>query len=113
MPDTVSDPDEKPALSQASSSPNLALLHLLQSAFNRQTPAINPHSMPSLDRVETRERIPKQKLFEAMDWLKQDTVPESNLYNEYSDNFYRAQAYRHRDDRLMQALFDMLEGGQQ
>lgn len=48
-----------------------------------------------------------------MDWIKQDTVPEGNLYNDYSDNFYRAQAYRHRDDRLMQALFDMLEGEQQ
>lgn len=69
--------------------------------------------MASLGRAETRERIPKQGLFEAMDWLKKDTVPESNLYNDYSDNFYRAQAYRHRDDRLMQALFNMLEGDQQ
>lgn len=100
-------------MSQAPSSPNLALLRLLQSAFNRQTPAIYPHFMASFSRAEPRERIPKQKLFEAMDWLKQDTVPESNLYHDYSDKFYRAQAYRHRDDRLMQALFDMLEGEQQ
>ncbi|XP_060790968.1 neuroendocrine convertase 1 [Neoarius graeffei] len=112
-PDSAFGPEEKPTLSQISSSPNLALLHLLQSAFNRQTPAIYPHSMASLGRAETRDRIPKQKLLEAMDWLKQDTVPESNLYNDYSDNFYRAQAYRHRDDRLMQALFDILEQQQQ
>lgn len=72
-----------------------------------------PHSVASFGRAETRDRIPKKKLLEAMEWLKQDTVPENNLYNDYSDNFYRAQAYRHRDDRLMQALFDMLEGEQQ
>ncbi|KAK2827642.1 hypothetical protein Q7C36_018568 [Tachysurus vachellii] len=112
-PDSASDPEEKPSLSQSSSSPNLALLRLLQSAFNRQTPAITPHSMASLSQVQSRDGISKQKLFEAMDWLMQDTVPESNLYDDYSDKFYRAQAYRHRDDRLMQALFDMLEGEQQ
>lgn len=72
-----------------------------------------PQSMASINQAKPRDRIPKQKLYEAMDWLKQDTVPEGNLYNDYSDNFYRAQAYRHRDDRLMQALFDMLEGEQQ
>lgn len=69
--------------------------------------------MASLSRAQSRDRFPKQKLFEAMDWLKQDTDPESNLYSDYSDNFYRAQAYRHRDDRLMQALFDMLDGEHQ
>ncbi|XP_062867720.1 neuroendocrine convertase 1 [Trichomycterus rosablanca] len=107
-PAPVSFPEETPASYQADLSPNIALIRLLQAAFNRQTPAIYPHSVASPDRVDSRNRIVPQKLYEAMDWLKKDTNPKNNLYNDYTDDFYRAQAYRHRDDRLMQALFDML-----
>ncbi|XP_036444413.1 neuroendocrine convertase 1 [Colossoma macropomum] len=103
-------PEEKPRTAQAASTPDIALLHLLQSAFNRQSPAIYPHSVASLSRAPPlRDRIPQQKLYKAQERLS----PESSLYNHYRDSFYRDQADRHRDERLLQALFDILEGEQQ
>uniref|UniRef100_A0A6Q2ZMY3 Neuroendocrine convertase 1 n=1 Tax=Esox lucius TaxID=8010 RepID=A0A6Q2ZMY3_ESOLU len=78
-------------------SPSLALLRLLQTAFNRQTPATLSHQMGALDRINQHPRG------------DQDT----SLYSDYSDGFYNAKPYRHRDDRLMQALFDMISDDRQ
>ncbi|KAL7844134.1 hypothetical protein SRHO_G00226730 [Serrasalmus rhombeus] len=102
--------EEKPRTAQAASTPDIALLHLLQSAFNRQSPAIYPHSVASLSQAPPlRDRIPQQKPYKAQERLS----PESSLYNDYRDSFYRDQADRHRDERLLQALFEILEGEQQ
>lgn len=35
--------------------------------------------------------------------------PEDSVYSDYSDGFYSTKPYRHRDDRLLQALFEMLD----
>uniref|UniRef100_A0A8C2BMG2 Neuroendocrine convertase 1 n=1 Tax=Cyprinus carpio TaxID=7962 RepID=A0A8C2BMG2_CYPCA len=85
-----------------SSTANLALLRLLQSAFN----LVPPKTFPS-------EKIPPQRLYQALDRLNRYRGSENGLFSDYSNNFYRAQPYRHRDDRLLQALFDMLGDDQQ
>lgn len=33
---------------------------------------------------------------------------EDSVYSDYTDGFYSTKPYRHRDDRLLQALFEML-----
>ncbi|XP_035382614.1 neuroendocrine convertase 1 [Electrophorus electricus] len=99
-----------PAEKFAAAQPNIALLRLLQSAFNRQSPGVYPRPAAPPGRSGPRARIPQQKLYEALDRLNQDAGQENDLYSDYSDSFYRDRAYRHRDDRLLQALFDMLEG---
>uniref|UniRef100_A0A672M5W2 Neuroendocrine convertase 1 n=1 Tax=Sinocyclocheilus grahami TaxID=75366 RepID=A0A672M5W2_SINGR len=96
---------------EAPGSANLALLRLLQSAFNRQTPVVPQHALavpPAPPKTFQPERIPPQKLYQALDQLNRFSGSENGLFSDYSDNFYRAQPYRHRDDRLLQALFDML-----
>lgn len=102
-------PSEGPGLSNA----NMALLRLLQSAFNRQSPVIPPHMLAASPKVVQHERIPPQKLYQALDRLNRYRGSDSGLFSDYSDNFYKVQPYRHRDDRLLQALFDMLGDDQQ
>ncbi|CAB1315427.1 unnamed protein product [Coregonus sp. 'balchen'] len=87
-------------------SPSLALLRLLQTAFNRQTPSLPGGAGP---------RIAPQKLYQALDRINQyqRTGQDDSLYSDYSDGFYSAKPYRHRDDRLLQALFNMLSDDRQ
>ncbi|XP_039544170.1 neuroendocrine convertase 1 isoform X1 [Pimephales promelas] len=106
-------PEENPAVALGPSSANLALLRLLQSAFNRQMPVVPPQVPAAPPKSFQRERIPPQKLYQALDQLNRYKGSENGLFRDYSDNFYRAQPYRHRDDRLLQALFDMLGDDQQ
>uniref|UniRef100_A0A8C1E7P3 Neuroendocrine convertase 1 n=1 Tax=Cyprinus carpio carpio TaxID=630221 RepID=A0A8C1E7P3_CYPCA len=98
---SISVPEENPE-APGSSTANLALLRLLQSAFN----LVPPKTFPS-------EKIPPQRLYQALDRLNRYRGSENGLFSDYSNNFYRAQPYRHRDDRLLQALFDMLGDDQQ
>uniref|UniRef100_A0A8C8C1E2 Neuroendocrine convertase 1 n=1 Tax=Oncorhynchus tshawytscha TaxID=74940 RepID=A0A8C8C1E2_ONCTS len=110
-------------------SPSLALLRLLQMAFNRQTPAAlhqSPEKAPS-SRGEQHQgrsysipggagpRIAPQKLYQALDRINQyqRAGQDESLYSDYSDGFYSAKPYRHRDDRLLQALFNMLSNDRQ
>ena len=65
------------------------------------------------DRERERERIPEQKFYQAMERLKQQREPEESLFRDYSERFYGNQPYRHRDDRLIQALYDMLTDNSQ
>lgn len=104
-------------------SPSLALLRLLQTAFNRQTPALRQppatarlspalrkqEQQPALSLSPTATRLPPQKLYQALDMINKYRGAEDSVYNDYSDGFYRTKPYRHRDDRLLQALFDMLD----
>uniref|UniRef100_A0AAX7UQ20 Neuroendocrine convertase 1 n=1 Tax=Astatotilapia calliptera TaxID=8154 RepID=A0AAX7UQ20_ASTCA len=83
-------------------SPSLALLRLLQTAFNRQTPLGQSFSPPAT-------RLPPQKLYQALDMINKYRSPEDSVYSDYSDGFYSTKPYRHRDDRLLQALFEMLD----
>uniref|UniRef100_A0A3B4VKW6 Neuroendocrine convertase 1 n=1 Tax=Seriola dumerili TaxID=41447 RepID=A0A3B4VKW6_SERDU len=82
--------------------PSLALLRLLQTAFNRQTPALQSRSPPAT-------RLPPQKLYQALDMINKYRGPEDSVYSDYSDGFYGTKPYRHRDDRLLQALFEMID----
>uniref|UniRef100_A0A8C7PJF2 Neuroendocrine convertase 1 n=1 Tax=Oncorhynchus mykiss TaxID=8022 RepID=A0A8C7PJF2_ONCMY len=98
-------------------------------AFNRQTPAALPQSpekAPS-SRGEQHQgrpysipggagpRITPQKLYQALDRINQyqRAGQDESLYSDYSDGFYSAKPYRHRDDRLLQALFNMLSNDRQ
>uniref|UniRef100_A0A8D3DI34 Neuroendocrine convertase 1 n=1 Tax=Scophthalmus maximus TaxID=52904 RepID=A0A8D3DI34_SCOMX len=83
-------------------SPSQALLRLLQTAFNRQTPALQSLSPPAT-------RLPPQKLYQALDMINKYRGRQDSVYSDYSDGFYSSKPYRHRDDRLLQALFDMID----
>ncbi|XP_048877204.1 neuroendocrine convertase 1 isoform X1 [Brienomyrus brachyistius] len=102
--------------------PSTALMRLLQSAFNRQSsnqasqPRANPRPYaaprdPEGDNIHPH--TPYQNLYQALDKLNKHRGSEDSLYSDYSDAFYNSKPYRHRDDRLLQALLDMVaEGGQ-
>ncbi|XP_037831006.1 neuroendocrine convertase 1-like [Kryptolebias marmoratus] len=100
-------------------SPSLALLRLLQTAFNRQgTVSQQQHAAPRPSSAWRKQqlsqgifptRFPAQKLYQALDLINKYRGPEDSLYSDYSDGFYNIKPYRHRDDRLLQALFEMLD----
>uniref|UniRef100_A0A8C8MN44 Neuroendocrine convertase 1 n=1 Tax=Oncorhynchus tshawytscha TaxID=74940 RepID=A0A8C8MN44_ONCTS len=91
--------------------PSLALLRLLQTAFNRQTPAALSQSPAKA----SSPHVAPQKLYQALDRINQyqQGGQDNSLYSDYSDGFYSTKPYRHRDDRLLQALFDMLSDDRQ
>uniref|UniRef100_A0A8C7PQ70 Neuroendocrine convertase 1 n=1 Tax=Oncorhynchus mykiss TaxID=8022 RepID=A0A8C7PQ70_ONCMY len=91
--------------------PSLALLSLLQTAFNRQTPAALSQSPAKA----SSPHVAPQKLYQALDRINQyqQGGQDNSLYSDYSDGFYSTKPYRHRDDRLLQALFDMLSDDRQ
>uniref|UniRef100_H3AFD1 Neuroendocrine convertase 1 n=1 Tax=Latimeria chalumnae TaxID=7897 RepID=H3AFD1_LATCH len=85
-----------------------AMKHLLQNAFNRQT----AQNRALEDMPKENLNIPLEKFYEALDKLNkhpQQKDSEDDLYNDYSDLFYNVKPYRHRDDRLLQALFELLK----
>uniref|UniRef100_A0A7N6FLQ4 Neuroendocrine convertase 1 n=1 Tax=Anabas testudineus TaxID=64144 RepID=A0A7N6FLQ4_ANATE len=95
-----SNPEKELKKPLKSPSPSLALLRLLQTAFNRQSPILQqPHAA---------DRLPPQMLYQALDMINKYQGPEDSFYSDYSDGFYSTKPYRHRDDRLLQALFEML-----
>ncbi|XP_007554353.1 neuroendocrine convertase 1 [Poecilia latipinna] len=103
--------------------PSLALLRLLQTAFNKQV------SAPQLPQAAARPlfarrkqqqqqsrgflplptKIPAHKLYQALDLINKFSGPGDSLYSDYSDSFYSIKPYKHRNDRLLQALFEMLD----
>ncbi|TNN38963.1 Neuroendocrine convertase 1 [Liparis tanakae] len=120
--DSASHPEKEPKTpSNAPFSPSLALLRLLQTAFNRQTPSSSSSSSSSSWKQQQQQqagrsfpppatRLPPQTLYQALDVINRFRGPEDNVYSDYSDGFYREKPYRHRDDRLLQALFEMIDG---
>lgn len=97
----------------------MALLRLLQTAFNWQSPALQQppparvvasstwrKQQPNLRGPATR--LPPQTLYQALDMINKYGGPEDNVYSDYADGFYRTKPYRHRDDRLLQALLQMI-----
>lgn len=101
--------------------PSTALMRLLQTAFNRESsnqasqaranpwPYAAPRD-PEGDNIHPH--VPYQNLYQALDKLNKHRGSEDSLYSDYSDAFYNSKPYRHRDDRLLQALLDMVaEGG--
>lgn len=102
------------------SSPSEALLRLLQTAFNRQTPSMQqPQSAARASSAWRKQqpgrilsgpatRLPPQTLYQALDMINKYRGPEDSVYSDYTDGFYSTKPYRHRDDRLLQALFEMI-----
>lgn len=122
VPSIPKDESRKPP--EAPSSSSVALLRLLQTAFNRQTPGLQQERQPpakasSVWRKQQQQmpghnpsafatRLPPQSLYQALDMINKYQGTEDNVYSDYTDGFYSTKPYRHRDDRLLQALFEML-----
>nr|XP_057901867.1 neuroendocrine convertase 1 [Doryrhamphus excisus] len=109
---------QKPA--NPPNTPTQALLRLLQTAFNRQSPAAVQEPRSAWRKQQTGRmssllatRTPPQKLYQALDMINKYGGPEDSVYSDYSDGFYSTKPYRHRDDRLLQALFQMIDGEEQ
>lgn len=91
----------------AEAAPSEAMLRLLQSAFNKNSPPKqSPKKPPS-----AKLNIPYETFYEALEKLNKPSQlkeSEDSLYNDYVDVFYNTKPYKHRDDRLLQALVDIL-----
>ncbi|XP_012494302.1 PREDICTED: neuroendocrine convertase 1 isoform X3 [Propithecus coquereli] len=115
------DPNEKPLMSQSPSSGNVedrrdelaegapseAMLRLLQSAFSKNLP---PKQLPKKS-PSAKLNIPYENFYKALEKLNNPSQlkdSEDSLYNDYVDVFYNTKPYKHRDDRLLQALVDIL-----
>uniref|UniRef100_A0A2I2Z2B7 Neuroendocrine convertase 1 n=1 Tax=Gorilla gorilla gorilla TaxID=9595 RepID=A0A2I2Z2B7_GORGO len=87
--------------------PSEAMLRLLQSAFSKNAPPKqSPKKSPS-----AKLNIPYENFYEALEKLNKPSQlkdSEDSLYNDYVDVFYNTKPYKHRDDRLLQALVDIL-----
>uniref|UniRef100_A0A8C5AC80 Neuroendocrine convertase 1 n=1 Tax=Gadus morhua TaxID=8049 RepID=A0A8C5AC80_GADMO len=94
-------------------SPTLALLRLLQTAFNRQSPASQPHSQARKQQQQQQQQQRPDNLYQALDRINKYQGREDSLYSDYSDRFYSSKPYRHRDDRLLQAMLDMISDDSQ
>lgn len=91
----------------AEGAPSQAMLRLLQSAFSKNLPPKpSPKKSPS-----AKLDIPYENFYEALEKLNKPSQlqdSEDSLYNDYVDVFYNTKPYKHRDDRLLQALVDIL-----
>ncbi|XP_043920059.1 neuroendocrine convertase 1 [Protopterus annectens] len=84
-----------------------AMMHLLQNAFNKEA------SHNGQNKVTPNEdlNIPYESFYQALDKLNKHSHSanqEDNMYSDYSDLFYNSKPYKHRDDRLLQALINIL-----
>ncbi|NXR61868.1 NEC1 convertase, partial [Rhadina sibilatrix] len=90
--------------------PSEAMLHLLQSAFSRQ---MDQKQLPKKTENE-KLNIPYEHFYQALKKLNKPSQlrgSEESLYSDYVDLFYNAKPYKHRDDRLLQALVDIINEG--
>lgn len=84
-----------------------AMLRLLQNAFHAQLVGNN---LPKKMLNENRD-IPYEHFYQVLEKLNQGPElrhSEESLYSDYVDLFYNSKSYKHRDDRLLQALIDIL-----
>lgn len=87
--------------------PSEAILRLLQSAFSKNPPS----KQPPKTSPGAKLNIPYANFYEALEKLNKPSQlenSEDNLYSDYVDVFYNTKPYKHRDDRLLQALVDIL-----
>ncbi|KAJ7405328.1 Neuroendocrine convertase 1 [Pitangus sulphuratus] len=116
---TLENLSEKPKVTEDTSSssdkaedkiPSQAMLHLLQSAFSRQ---MDQKELPKKTASE-KLNIPYEHFYQALKKLNKPSQlrgSEESLYSDYVDLFYNAKPYKHRDDRLLQALVDIINEG--
>ncbi|XP_033020419.1 neuroendocrine convertase 1 isoform X1 [Lacerta agilis] len=84
-----------------------AMLRLLQNAFRDQ---MGGNRVPKKVLSEN-SNIPYEHFYQALEKLNQASQlkdSEESLYSDYVDLFYNTKPYKHRDDRLLQALVDIL-----
>ncbi|KAF3689583.1 Neuroendocrine convertase 1 [Channa argus] len=117
-------PPSNPEKEPKKPSPSLALLRLLQTAFNRQMPVLQQtqtterassawkKQQPGRSLSHPATRLPPQMLYQAMDMINKYQSPKDSVYSDYNDGFYSTKPYRHRNDRLLQALFEMIDDDQ-
>ncbi|XP_075383613.1 neuroendocrine convertase 1 isoform X2 [Mycteria americana] len=110
---------EKPKVAEDTSSstdkaedkiPSEAMLHLLRSAFSRQ---MAQKQLPKKTASE-KLNIPYEHFYQALEKLNKPSQlrdSEESLYSDYVDLFYNAKPYKHRDDRLLQALVNIINEG--
>lgn len=112
---TQDDPSERNKATKSSGSsekmqervPAEAMLRLLQSAFSEQAAGTR---VPKKS-LNEKLTIPYEHFYQALEKLNrapQLRDSEESLYNDYVDLFYNSKPYKHRDDRLLQALVDIL-----
>nr|XP_020864703.1 neuroendocrine convertase 1 isoform X2 [Phascolarctos cinereus] len=90
--------------------PSRAMLQLLRSAFSKQGA---PNQAPK-SQADEKLKIPYEHFYQALEKLNKPSqlkTAENNLYSDYVDLFYNMKPYKHRDDRLLQALVDILKEG--
>ncbi|XP_072715489.1 neuroendocrine convertase 1 isoform X2 [Ciconia boyciana] len=90
--------------------PSEAMLHLLRSAFSRQ---MAQKRLPKKGASE-KLNIPYEHFYQALEKLNKPSQlrdSEESLYSDYVDLFYNAKPYKHRDDRLLQALVNIINEG--
>ncbi|NXP09604.1 NEC1 convertase, partial [Thinocorus orbignyianus] len=91
--------------------PSEAMLHLLRSAFSRQ---MAQKRLPTKKTPGGKSSIPYEHFYQALEKLNKPSQlrdSEESLYSDYVDLFYNAKPYKHRDDRLLQALVDIINEG--
>ncbi|XP_074138134.1 neuroendocrine convertase 1 isoform X2 [Sminthopsis crassicaudata] len=121
---TLESLQESPQPSKSSTTPNIsgndnlmektpssrAMLQLLQNAFKKQGASNQtPKSQP-----DEKLKIPYEHFYQALEKLNKPSQlrnAENSLYSDYVDLFYNTKPYKHRDDRLLQALVDILKEG--
>ncbi|XP_060091637.1 neuroendocrine convertase 1 [Heteronotia binoei] len=113
---TMENLSEKPKATESTShsieqgqelAPSDAMLRLLQSAFSGQ---MGGNKVPKKT-LNEKLNIPYEHLYKAFEKLNQPPQlkdSEESLYSDYVDLFYNSKPYKHRDDRLVQALVDIL-----
>ncbi|XP_007439683.1 neuroendocrine convertase 1 [Python bivittatus] len=87
--------------------PSDAMLRLLQNAFHSQL--VGNHLPKKM--LNENTDIPYERFYQALEKLNQGPQlrdSEESLYSDYVDLFYNSKSYKHRDDRLLQALIDIL-----
>ncbi|XP_029474394.1 neuroendocrine convertase 1 [Rhinatrema bivittatum] len=85
-----------------------AMLHLLQNAFSRNKSKDTAPKRISTEKLD----IPYKHFYQALDKLNKQSQlknSEDNLYSDYADLFYNSKPYKHRDDRLLQTLLDIVQ----
>lgn len=117
---SVSEKEPKSPSSGSPHRPSLALLRLLQTAFKQQAtasqrPGATVRPLSARRKQQSRgflplpTKLPAHKLYQALDLINKFSGPGDSLYSDYSDGFYNIKPYKHRNDRLLQALFEMLD----
>lgn len=87
-----------------------AMMRLLQNAFNNEASRNRQNKFTP----EEELNIPYESFYQALDKLNKHSHSdnqEDNMYSDYSDLFYNSKPYKHRDDRLLQALVNILSDG--